>query len=194
LQQEISTEFICWNDGIGRLRQIVDRVLNRDRLLQLCHGIVGVAGRFGSKRLRFLCLQADDQLCEGMLAWVLRQGDQFRSGSARRSRVFSDRGRFGRPLRSSLVESRDPPTSNAMVALSIETERIAENGMEVAGDAFGRLGAPRSVGRATSGDRLGYLVWKFAPGDCRKLLFAIGVVPPGYALLIGGLSRYFCRA
>jgi hypothetical protein len=53
VEQEIPGEFSCRNDGIGRLGQIVDRVVNRDRFFQPRYCIVGVARKdTGSTNIR----------------------------------------------------------------------------------------------------------------------------------------------
>src|SRR5215813_8935938 len=59
-QQEMSAKFSCGNDWIWWLRQIVDRVLNRDRFFQYRHSTASVTGSLGRKCFRFLRLQGDD--------------------------------------------------------------------------------------------------------------------------------------
>src|SRR5262249_54550764 len=73
VEQDISTEFIRRDDGIWRLRQIVDRIFNRGRLLQRGRGAIRVAGGFCGKRLSFLRLKGDDLSGKGMLTRFSRQ-------------------------------------------------------------------------------------------------------------------------
>ena len=71
-QQQIARQFTCRNDRVWRLGQIIDRVLNGQRLLQVSDGALAVSGGFRSKRLCFPRLQADDLLNKWMLPRLLR--------------------------------------------------------------------------------------------------------------------------
>ena len=83
---------------IGRPPQVVDRVFYRHCFLQSCHRRVGVPGLFGSKRFRFLCLQADDN-------YPVRYCVD--SAAANVSRLQLGRVRRGFLIRQSLVLRRD---------------------------------------------------------------------------------------